>query len=694
MTVLPVARSSARGLKLLERSIAPSTVNNVTNRAIFLQASYFSTTTREMSDYGGHPYRGGGGRGGGGYRGRGGGGGGRGGGGFSRGGGGGGFGRGRPSTEGTQSTPSQSPRNQQQLENILRGLHNQTYGSYRNLEGSYNCTHATENIDYQLFIDKVQSDSFAPPSRFRVKVSTNDAGIPGDTFNTRTRKIAFCDYITRQVQQVITSHGLDVSESGRGWSGPKGGDFGINYPSQQVLERTSCLIQDSSIELRFTLNLPARGRNILADAAQDLILKQIPALVQKGLLWKNLDSKNVWEHIRSIEVQEALREALGIYNLVAFVGNGSILPRASGASPYPMSKDIAVPFVAPEPLKVRIETDVLDAAGAKIAVEGMGIPRGITVLTGGGFHGKTTLLEALEFGIYNVVPGDGRELVVTDINAFKIRAEDGRNVVGTDISPFINNLPGPHTTTTSFTSTDASGSTSMAANIQEAVEIGATTLLIDEDTSATNFLVRDRRMQELIKSEPISPFVSKAKALFENCGVSTVIIIGGCGDYLTIANTVIGMESYHAHDITPRAREIVAQFPVTVDQDDTYGSVTSRIPILPDFHRLTHSPRAQGMHSIQRRDREDEAVDLSGLDQLVEEGQTHACAELLNLMPKLDLKYTMRRWASYLKRALDEGGLDALRGGTVVGGKLVRCRELEMLAVVNRVRGLQVQREN
>jgi predicted ABC-class ATPase len=163
---------------------------------------------------------------------------------------------------------------------------------------------------------------------------------------------------------------------------------------------------------------------------------------------------------------------------------------------------------------------------------------------------------------------------------------------------------------------------------------------------------------------------------------------------LTIADTVIGMESYHAHDITPRAREIVAQFPVTVDQDDTYGSVTKRIPILPDFHRLTHSPRAQGMRSIQRRDREDEAVDLSGLDQLVEEGQTNACAELLNLMPKSGLKYTMEQWASYLKRALDEGGLDTLRGGSVVGGKLVRCRELEMLAVVNRVRGLQVQRKS
>lgn len=291
-------------------------------------------------------------------------------------------------------------------------------------------------------------------------------------------------------------------------------------------------------------------------------------------------------------------------------------------------------------------------------------------------------------------PGDGRELVVTDPTAFKIRAEDGRNVVGTDISPFINNLPGPHGSTTSFTSADASGSTSMAANIQEAIEVGAATLLIDEDTSATNFLVRDKRMQVLIKSEPIEPFVSKARSLFHDHGVSTIIIIGGCGDYLTIADTVICMESYHALDITSRAREVVAEYPVSVEQAASYGTIPKRIPVVPDFHILGKSPRPQGTQIIQvpwapGGGEERAFVDLAGIDQLVEKGQTGVCAEALRYMPKSKFRYSMAQWAVFMKRLVDAEGLDALKEGVKVGD-LVRPRELEILCAVNRVRGLAV----
>lgn len=291
-------------------------------------------------------------------------------------------------------------------------------------------------------------------------------------------------------------------------------------------------------------------------------------------------------------------------------------------------------------------------------------------------------------------PGDGRELVVTDPTAFKIRAEDGRNVVGTDISPFINNLPGPNGSTTSFTSTDASGSTSMAANIQEAIEAGATTLLIDEDTSATNFLVRDKRMQVLIKSEPIEPFVSKARSLFRDHGVSTIIIIGGCGDYLTIADTVICMESYRALDITPRAREVVAEYPVSVEQAANYGTVPKRIPIVPNFHELGKSPKSQGTHIIQvpwapGGSEERAFVDLAGIDQLVEKGQTSVCAEALTYIPKSKFKYSMAQWVEFMKKLVDKEGLDALKEGVKVGD-LVRPRELEILCAVNRVRGLAV----
>ena len=101
----------------------------------------------------------------------------------------------------------------------------------------------------------------------------------------------------------------------------------------------------------------------------------------------------------------------------------------------------------------------------------MGIRKGITLIVGGGYHGKSTLLKALEAGVYNHIAGDGREFVITDDTAFKLRAEDGRSITGVDISPFIKNLPNKKDTV-HFSTEDASGSTSQAANLMEALESG------------------------------------------------------------------------------------------------------------------------------------------------------------------------------------------------------------------------------
>ena len=258
-----------------------------------------------------------------------------------------------------------------------------------------------------------------------------------------------------------------------------------------------------------------------------------------------------------------------------------------------MDRSTAVPFKSPRECEIALEK------ADRQTVTGMGIPRGISLLTGGGFHGKSTLLEALELGIYDHIPGDGRELVVTDPTAVKIRAEDGRSVCNVDISPFIYNLPGGKDTKR-FSTDDASGSTSMATNIQQALEAGCETLLIDEDSSATNLLVRDQRMQALIKKEPITPLISKARALYEDHGVSTIIVIGGLGDWLSVSDNVIAMDSYVPRLITNEAKAVLEQYPGVVRQDDTYGSL----------------PQRPGM-------------DLSGLDQLVEVGQSRTIATLL-----------------------------------------------------------------
>lgn len=128
------------------------------------------------------------------------------------------------------------------------------------------------------------------------------------------------------------------------------------------------------------------------------------------------------------------------------------------------------------------------------SIRGMGIPEGVTLIIGGGYHGKSTLLQALEQGVYNHVKGDGREYVITRADALKLRAEDGRAVSHLDLSLFIHDLPNGKDTHC-FSTEDASGSTSQAAGVLEGMEAETSCFLIDEDTSATNFLVRDAFMQ-------------------------------------------------------------------------------------------------------------------------------------------------------------------------------------------------------
>jgi len=396
----------------------------------------------------------------------------------------------------------------------------------------------------------------------------------------------------------------------------------------------------------------------------------------------------VWKHLRTVELQTALRNSLAEKGLVAFVGNGSVLPRASGAAPGPMTEGV-VPFQSPESLEVTIDTPILSEDGTPISVTGMGIPRGIVVITGGGFHGKSTLLEALQLGIYNVIPGDGRELVVAEPNAYKVRAEDGRSVVCTDITPFISELPGGKLTS-SFSTQDASGSTSMATNIQEALEVGATALIIDEDTSATNFLIRDHIMQELVRSEPITPFVSKVTALFTEHGVSTIIVIGGCGDYLTPATTVIGMESYLPHDWTSRAHSISEKYPNTTPIASTYGSIPSRILTIPPGALGDKQPIPRGTDKVvfrfnRHEDKTD--IDISALEQLVEDGQTTLAIYALQLIQKDSApNLTAEAWA----KQLSERRVNIAREFKT-RGNMAAARPLELLAVVNRLRGLQVR---
>lgn len=564
------------------------------------------------------------------------------------------------------------------LRQALRRIDGRGYPAYKELRGAYDFP------GYVLLVDHVQGDPFAAPSRVRVRVPAREAGFPAELRRSGSREIALRDFLTRRFGDACGR--LARGERGSG----KGGLIAIDRPGQEVLERTSVLIaENGEVEARFVMGLPAFGRSIAARDAQAMFFDELPRIVEAALRFRSLDAEALRRHVETIEDADVLRAGLRERGLVAFVAEGAVLPRASGIDPRPLRSDRVVPFTSPPAFRVEVD---LPNRGR---LAGMGVPGGVTLIVGGGYHGKSTLLRALQDGVYDHVPGDGRELVVTDPTAVKIRAEDGRRVAQVDISPFISNLPFGRDTT-AFSSEDASGSTSQAANIVEALEVGARLLLIDEDTSATNFMIRDHRMQELVgkELEPITPFVDKVRQLHAERGVSTILVIGGSGDYLDVADRVICMVEYAPVDVGAEARA-VAQRHRTVRRAEggaRFGELTARAPLAASFdaRRGRHEVRisARGLQSI---DFGTHHIDLGAVEQLVDPSQTRAVGDALHHSTRhMDGRRTIGDVVALVLEDVAARGLDALSDRPV--GDRAAFRPLELAAAMNRLRTLAVRK--
>lgn len=595
------------------------------------------------------------------------------------------------------------------LSSALHRIDGKGYKAYRDIEGTWNFP------DFNLYIDHVQGDPYAAPSRLRILIPGATAAIPPSLTTTKTRRIAVCDFLTRTFGQAVSSSGGDVRAQSGGWSGEKGGDMMVDAPGQHVLERSSIILhppssttntQSYSVEARFTVALPARGRTVLGSWAEKILITNLPRYIQQGLFYRSLDPAQLAHQVACVEDTAALRSMLPSLGLISFIGNGSVLPRASGASDAPMSSTEAVKFISPPSLAVTV---TLPNAGT---ISGMGISKGITMIVGGGFHGKSTLLNAIELGVYNKVPGDGRELVATDPSAVKIRAEDGRNVAAVDISPFISNLPFQRDTVC-FNTLDASGSTSQAANIQEALEAGSETILLDEDTCATNFMFRDARMAALIPSskEPITPLLKRILGL-KRKGVSCVLVVGGSGQYFEVADTVVCMDEYLPSDLTQQAQQVAVAFnqaeqahhSLLLSKSNTTTSTYLETDVYRDpVARVITSihPKQQGDIKVKTRTRHAITLDttdleLQALEQLVEVSQTRAVAEsLLCIKRKLSSGkvLTMKDVLDELEGDMEVKGLDALTRGGQRYGNLARPRRFEIAGAVNRLRCATIRQE-
>ena len=560
-----------------------------------------------------------------------------------------------------------------ELRTLLARIDRKSYPAYKDTRGAY------QFPLYVLSIDHVQGDPFAAPSRVSLRVKGKTAGFPTDLYRLPAQRIALQDALLRRFGRLAAQGARQSKGSGHS------GLMAVSRCGQEILERTACQLDPKTgdLVLRLEMGFPANGRTINARGLEQMLFQQLPRWVEQGLLYGNLDPKALEAVAQLAEDQQYIREKLPQLGLCAFVADGSILPRRSGVSDLPLEG--AVAFRSPRELAVTLE---LPHRGK---LTGMGVPKGITLIVGGGYHGKSTLLKALERGVYNHIAGDGREYVITEADGVKIRAEDGRSIRRTDISLFINHLPNGKDTH-HFSTQDASGSTSQAAGVVEALEAGASLLLMDEDTSATNFMVRDALMQQVIcrEMEPITPFIDRARELYQRHGVSTILVAGSSGAYFHIADHIIQMDRYVPRDITAEAKAAARSFPLRQPPlapapDPDFDRRPKTSPEFRPGERVKLKSLGRDGFSLNR-----ETVDLRYVEQIADGEQSAALGLCLVYAqrPLLDGQRSLRQVVEALDRRIQEDTLAALWESAAGGANLARPRRQEMFACFNRYRGL------
>ena len=579
-------------------------------------------------------------------------------------------------------------KNSEELRQQLRSINRKSYPAYKGLKSLYHFG------NYILSIDHVQGDPFASPSHVSIQISHRDAGFPVEYYRDTLTGTTLCDYLTRQFEKQVSQYSFRAKGSG------KSGLLTVSHCGQEVLSRTACEITEKGITARFFVGFPANGRTINATELEKILFDFLPVCIQKSFFYSSLNAKELQNYIELAEDQEFIRQTLPAKNLCAFIADGSILPRESGISSRPMKA--SVPFTSPDSLRISINLP------HKGKITGMGIPKGITLIIGGGYHGKSTLLNALELGVYNHIPGDGREYVITDATAVKLRSEDGRFIKDVDISMFINDLPN-RKDTRCFSTLDASGSTSQAAGIVESIEAGSHLFLLDEDTSATNFMVRDAFMQQVIQreKEPITPFLERAEDLYKKAGISTILVAGSSGAFFHIADTIIQMDNYVPKDITASVKKLCCQYPLpSVSVTDFQLPYSHRIMSRPaeSSKRLRHN--SHGNHSDSDATRPErlktrisgtdsfslgrQEIDLRYTEQLIDAEQTAALGLLLKYAVEhlADGRRTLPEIVQFLWKNLSSHGLSFFTENQKISCGYAIHRIQEIYACLNRYRGL------
>ncbi|MCE5249834.1 ABC-ATPase domain-containing protein [bacterium] len=566
-------------------------------------------------------------------------------------------------------------KNKRDLRKLIQTINERETDAYAELTGEYDFS------DFVLTVDYVAHDVSRVSARMRVRVLFEAAKFPHDVFTPKSREIGARDFLVRSFDMRSGRYTVRAS-------GVKGGRIFIDRPGQEMLESTAVVLGKTYIEVRFTAELPVRKGKVDSSSAAELLMESIPRVVLESLIFKNVDGDRLAEWIEAYEDADAVRAQLSSHNLVAFIADGSILPRKGADDPRP-AEEKAHEFTAPDELAVTLD---LPNRGH---VRGLGIPAGITLLTGGRFHGKSTVLRALELGVYNHIPGDGRTYVITVSDAAGIHAETGRRIERVNLTPFFGS-GGSGIDTANFSSENATATESIAANIMETLEIGSSLLLFDEDSLPADMIVRDARMQALIPKddEPSATLIDILPVLRDEMNVSAIIALSGAGDYFDIADTVIAMKRYSPVAVTAKARKIAADKPSGRKKErpgDIGKCLTGRLPLEhsfePDKTARSDAPKPSEKMCVQYGS---DFIDISRVRQVVNPSQARAISRSLALVHRLiGSSGSLGDVVKKVINRIETVGLDTLSSRMM--GDLAMFRAHELAAALNRMRKLKIK---
>jgi predicted ABC-class ATPase len=533
---------------------------------------------------------------------------------------------------------------------------------------------------YVLKVSQVPSESLEQPALFIVRVPQTIAGFAPHLFSTPVRRTALEDFLTRRIAEQIDvlAHYDEQGLSRR--------HLMVAEPGQKILPRTSLLVTEEYVEARIYVRLPQRDGRIDADRVKDIFFDELTSVVNHSLIACNLDEQEMNHFVDVMEDADQIRQMLPTRGLVSFVGEGS-LPARLGDSDYPAFEN-TTPLTMDESLLVDVDTP---NAGT---VKGLGVPTGVTLIVGDEYSSRAALMRAIASGIYNHVPGDGREQVITVPDAVHVAAETGRSIQKVDISSMIPAQSGVRSD--AFSAEQADACSAQAAAMVEALEVGARALLFDESESSAAFLTQDTRLMGLMPEAGarVTPLSARARQLADDLGVS-IIVAGSASvaEFIPVADTILKIEAGRVSDVTDAAKKMdLNQLVTDSELVDVSSLVEKNRWVVPTSIDASAGPHDQMIKA--------EAVDLlqfgrsviqlRNTSQIADKHQTATIGLILYYakLRYMDEGRPIREIMDLIDRDLGTEGLECLSRD--LRGDLARPRRYEIAAALNRLETMRI----